>query len=244
MNAVAAVRLFSTGKTAPEILHEFCVERFAQNERERLEEMVGLFDALIDQLWYFAPFAQQSIWFRRLRVPPLLWIFWDTILVNRALRLVFNTFQGTDKSLRKQDRKQRRLLRRLRTLVEEMPVREADLEMAVDTFGLLAHLRKFYLGKAGKKRERKIRAEVGEYRQRYPHGFTVECDFTPFSIRWMTTGLFFSIFMRTEPRYRRFDRFLLIPLTGWMFPLIKRRQRRRIPDIAERQAAGLEIFFR
>lgn len=38
--------------------------------------------------------------------------------------------------------------------------------------------------------------------------------------------------------------FDLIPLTGWIFPLIKCWQHKRIPEIAKRQAAGIEIFFR
>lgn len=244
LNTIAAVRLFTTDKPAQDVLSEFCAERFGKQDSEKIKEMVDLFDTLIDRLWYFAPFAQQAVWFRRLRVPPLLWIFWDTLLVNRALRLVFSTFQGNDKSLRQEDRKQRKVLRRLRKLTEDCAVETKDLAMAVDTFDLLFQLRKFYLGKAGKKRERKIKAWVNEYREKYPQGFEVECDFAPFRIRWITTGLFFSIFMRRQARYRVFDRVLLIPLTGWMFPLIKSWQRRRIPDVAERQAAGLEIFFR
>lgn len=244
LNAIAAVELFSGEKTAQDILHTFCAERFAQVDTELMVEMVSLFDTLIDQLWYFAPYAQQPLWFRRLRVPPLLWIFWDTILVNRALRLLFNTVQGSGDELRRRDRKLRSVLRRLRKLVKELAVDDHDLVMAIDTFDLILVLRRFYLGKAGKKRERKVKKRAQAYRQKNPQGFAVECDFAPFRIRWITTGLLAAIFMRRQARYRLFDRLLLIPLTGWLFPVVKRWQRCRIPDIAERQAVGLEIFFR
>jgi hypothetical protein len=105
-------------------------------------------------------------------------------------------------------------------------------------------LRRFYLGKAGQKREEKVCTRLKKYHHKHPNGFLVECDFSPFRIRWITTGLFFGIIMRNQSRYRLLDRFLLIPLTGWMFPLVKRWQRHRIPDLAERQAVGLEVFFR
>jgi hypothetical protein len=244
LNTVAAVQLFSSEKTAEEILREFCSQRFADSDTEKLVALVQLFDSLVDHLWYFGPFARRSIWFRRLRVPPLLWIFWDTVLVNRALRLVLNTFHGDGKELRQKDKAQRLELRRLKNLVAELGVEQQDLQMAVDTFRLLIVLRRFYLGKAGKKREKKIKARLKDYRQQHPHGFAVEYDFAPFHIRWITTGLFFGFFLRRKPAYRVLDRLVLIPLTGWMFPLVKRWQRKRIPEIAERQAAGLEIFFR
>ncbi|SHJ17147.1 hypothetical protein SAMN02745165_01684 [Malonomonas rubra DSM 5091] len=244
LNTVAALQLFSSEKPADEILDDFCRERFVNTDPAKLVEMVKLFDSLIDHLWYFAPFAQRSVWFRRLRVPPLLWIFWDTVLVNRALRLVLHAFQENPKELRQKDKEQRVVLRELKKLVAELEVEKKDLAMAVDTFSLLIVLRRFYLGKAGKKREKKIKTKLKAYRQKHPQGFDVECDFAPFHIRWITAGLLFSIFLRRKPSYRAFDRFLLIPLTGWMFPLVKRWQRHRIPDIAERQAAGVEIFFR
>ncbi|SEA27576.1 hypothetical protein SAMN05660420_01690 [Desulfuromusa kysingii] len=244
LNTITAVRLFSSNKTADEILDEFCQQRFAGANPDTIVEIVSLFDLLIDQLWYFVPFAQTSLWFRRLRVPPLLWIFWDTILVNRALRLVFKTFQPNAKVLRQKDRELRKVLRRLDQLVKELPSKEQNLRLGIDTFTLIINLRRFYLGSAGKKRERKVKEKIKAYRQKYPRGFAIECDFAPFHIRWITSGLLFSFFMRKQARYRWLDRLLLIPLTGWMFPIIKRWQRRRIPDIAERQAAGLELFFR
>ncbi|NCP02001.1 MAG: hypothetical protein GW861_01325 [Deltaproteobacteria bacterium] len=244
LNAFAALQLFSSEKNAEEILREFCRQRFAAADSDKLVEVVELFDGLIDHLWYFTPFARRSLWFRRLRVPPLLWIFWDTVLVNRALRLVFQAFQENGKEARQKDKAQRLVLRRLKILLTELETEKLALSMATDTFSLLILLRRFYLGKAGKKRQKKIETRLKAYRQQYPQGFTIECDFAPFRLRWITTGLFFSVFIRRKPGYRLFDRLLLIPLTGWMFPLIARWQRNRIPEMAKRQAAGVEIFFR
>ena len=244
LNTIAAVELFSSQKTAEEILRDFCLERFADADPEKMMDIVSRFDRLIDQLWYFAPYAQRSIWFRRLRVPPLMWIFWDTILVNRALYLFFSAFQDNGKDLRRQDRELRTELRQLKKIIAELPEEEQDLRLGIDTFALIIALRRFYLGKAGKKRERKIKARVKKYHDKYPQGFVIECDFAPFHIRWVTTGLLFGFFLRQQANYRLLDRFLLVPLTAWIFPLIKRQQQRRIPEIAKRQAVGLELFFR
>lgn len=244
LNTVATLQLFTSAKNADEILREFCQQRFKQENQAILIELIQLYDKLIDQIWYFVPFARQSLWFRRLRVPPLLWIFWDTILVNRALRLVFRTFMDNSKEVRINDKLLRSEIRQLHNLTKKLNQSPEQLGLAADTFELLYALRRFYLGKAGSKREKKVCTRLKKYHHKHPNGFLVECDFSPFRIRWITTGLFFGIILRNQSRYRLLDRFALIPLTGWLFPLVKRWQRHRIPDLAERQAVGLEVFFR
>ena len=244
LNAVTALRLFRSDHSADHILRQFCRERFAGMDAEKLVDLVFRFDRLIDQLWYFAPFARKELWFRRLRVPPLLWIFWDTIIVNRALWVLFRTYLEEVGTIRSTDKELRDQVRELRSLVKELGIEGPDLTLGVDTFRMLYTLRRFYLGKGGRKREKKIRLRLDKYRKKHPEGFQVECDFSPFHIRRITTGVLFGVLMRQRPGYRLFDLVFLVPLTGWMYPFFKRWQRHRIPDLAERQALGLELFFR
>jgi hypothetical protein len=211
---------------------------------DQVIELVNLFDQLIDDLWYFKPFAARSLWFRRLQVPPLLWIFWDTIIVNRALRLVVRTYMDKPEMVIERDRQHRQQIRRLRQLIDTVGIEQQGLKLGADTLRMLYTLRRFYLGKGGRKREKKIATRLTKYRKKHPDGFLVECDFTPFHIRWITAGILFSLLLRQRARYRWFDRLILVPMTGWMYPLLKHWQRNRIPELAERQALGLELFFR
>ena len=244
LNAISAYQLFSSNQSAQQILSAFCQQRWPQVDQKQLLELVNLCDQLIDELWYFKPFAEKSLWFRRLRVPPLLWIFWDTIIVNRALRLVVRTYVDEPGAVKERDRQQREQIRRLRVLINNVGVEREGLLLGADTLRMLYTLRRFYLGKGGAKREKKIHARLEKYRHKHPQGFLVECDFAPFHIRWVTAGLLFGLLLRQRARYRWFDRLVLVPMTGWMYPLLKRWQRHRIPELAERQALGLELFFR
>ncbi|MFO7765236.1 MAG: hypothetical protein R6V33_02245 [Pelovirga sp.] len=244
LNTRAAIELFTTTRPAATILRQFCRERFSEQDAEIMIEIVEIFDRLVDRLWYFAPFARRQIWFRRLRVPPLLWIFWDTILVNQPLRLMFRTYLNSPAEIRNDDREERQLIRRLRLLIKQLSVEQEDLTLGVDTLRLLYSLRRFYLGKAGKKRIIKISARIERYRNKYPQGFIIESDYSPFRIRWITAGVLFALLMRSNPDYRILDRTLLIRLTGLAFPLLQRFQQQRIPELADRQAGGLDLFFR
>ncbi len=244
LNTRAAIELFTTTRPAATILRQFCRESFPENDAEKMVEIVDIFDRLVDRLWYFAPFARRQIWFRRLRVPPLLWIFWDTILVNQLLRLMFRAYLESPAEIRHDDREERQLIRRLRLLIKQLSVERAELTLGVDTLRLLYSLRRFYLGKAGKKRIIKISARIERYRNKHPQGFLIESDYSPFRLRWITAGALFALLMRSESDYRILDRTLLIRLTGLAFPLMRRLQHQRIPELAERQAGGLDLFFR
>ena len=244
LNTRAAIELFTTNRAAASIMRQFCRERFSEQEAEIMIEIVEIFDRLVDRLWYFAPFARRQIWFRRLRVPPLLWIFWDTILVNQPLRLMFRAYLDSPTEIRNDDREERQLIRRLRLLIKQLSVEQADMTLGVDTLRLLYSLRRFYLGKAGKKRITKISARIERYRNKHPQGFLIESDYSPFRLRWVTAGALFALLMRSSPDYRILDRTLLIRLTGLAFPLLRRFQQQRIPELAERQAGGLDLFFR
>lgn len=244
LNTRAAIELFTTSRAAASILRQFCRERYNEVDAEIMIEVVEIFDRLVDRLWYFAPFARRQIWFRRLRVPPLLWIFWDTILVNRPLRLMFRAYLDSPGDIRNDDREERQLFRRLKTLLGELSQPRPDLIMGMATMRLLYSLRRFYLGKAGQKRVTKISARIERYRAKHPQGFIVEHDYSPFRLRWITARALFGLLMRSDPDYRFLDRTLLINLTGWAFPLMRRLQQERIPELAERQAGGLDLFFR
>lgn len=244
LNTGAAIKLFTTNRAAASIMRQFCREQFSEQDAEIMIEIVEIFDRLVDRLWYFAPFARRQIWFRRLRVPPLLWIFWDTILVNQPLRLMFRAYLDSPAEIRNDDREERELIRRLRLLIKQLSVEQAELTLGVDTLRLLYSLRRFYLGNAGKKRITKISARIERYRNKHPQGFLIESDYSPFRLRWITAGALFALLMRSNPDYRVLDRTLLIRLTGLAFPLLRRFQHQRIPELAERQAGGLDLFFR
>ncbi len=244
LNTRAAIELFTTNRAAASIMRHFCRERFNEQDAEIMIEIVDIFDRLVDRLWYFAPFARRQIWFRRLRVPPLLWIFWDTILVNQPLRIMFRAYLDSPAEIRNDDREERQLFRRLKTLIGKLSQPQTDLTMGADTLRLLYSLRRFYLGKAGKKRIAKISARIDRYRINHPQGFIIEHDYSPFRLRWITTGALFGLLMRSQSDYRLLDRTLLIRLTGWVFPLLRRRHQHHIPELAERQAGGLDLFFR
>lgn len=244
MNSYITIQLFQTKKSHIELAREFLSKQFPGKNPDSLLKLVSLFDELIDTVWYFEEYASREIWFRRLRVPPLLWIFWDTILVNRGLRFFMRAFFKAPEIVRESDKSKREKLKRIETIATKLALPEELWHCGVDTFDLLISIRHYYLGRGSEQREMRVLRKIAQYREKHPKGFQVEADFSPFHIRWITAWILFSILLRDRSEYRFLDRVLLIPLTGWLFPLFKQFQKNRFPELANRQAIGIELFFR
>lgn len=244
MNSYITVQLFQTDRDHKEITKEFLQNKFPNKAPEQFFEIVTLFSDMIDSVWYFEEYASQQVWFRRLRVPPLLWIFWDTILVNRGLRFFMRAFFKSPEIVRESDKEKRQKLKRIETIATELELPDELWRCGIDTFDLLISIRHYYLGKGSEQREMRVLRKIAQYREKHPRGFQVEADFSPFHIRWITAWILFSILLRDRAQYRLLDRAILIPLTGWFFPLFKQFQKNRFPELANRQAIGMELFFR
>lgn len=244
MNVSAVIRLFRFGESAEHILKSEIEKRFESTQLSAVETYVHLCEELIESLWYYKPYAQNERWFRRLRFPPLLWIFWDTILVNRAIRKLFRHMTPDKEKQKLEDKLQKKIIKELMTVGEEAGIESEELLLTVETFKLVYGVRKFYLSGAGKKAKRRLQARVKGYQKKCPHGFKVEVDLAPFRLRWITSDFLFALLLREHAHYRLLDRFILVPVTGWIFPLFKKWQQKKFPAIAEKQAVGIELFFR
>ena len=50
--------------------------------------------------------------------------------------------------------------------------------------------------------------------------------------------------LRRHSHYRVMDQFATLRLLAWLYPLIRRLQRRLVPDFANQTAMGLDTVFR
>jgi hypothetical protein len=88
LNTYACARLFQDGWTAEEAVKGFCSELRPDLDWHEMVALLRDADRVVERLWYLPEYSSQSLYFRRIRIPPLLWIFWDTILINHTLRKV------------------------------------------------------------------------------------------------------------------------------------------------------------
>ncbi len=88
LNTEAVITVFRDGRPA-----DSAVENLLGAERAGAAlELVDHADTVIRELLYIRDFARQKLFFRRVRIPPLLHVCWDSLFINHGVRKVMAHF--------------------------------------------------------------------------------------------------------------------------------------------------------
>jgi hypothetical protein len=244
INAYVTIKLFAEGQTADCAVRGFCQSRMPGCDGAKLQELLRLSEMVMKRGWYIPGFSSRCFFFRRTRVPPLLWIFWDTIIINHALRKILRSFVPDKKEAIREGYRVLSQIKEMRRLAGElgMPLESLDFQYA--TFKVLAQAREYFLGRWDPRLPNRIERLAREYEERYPAGFHIERDFSPLHIRRSVIRLAVQLLLRNRGPYRFLEQTLLVRLSGWVYPFVKKYHRNRLPDIAQKQTMGFQTLFK
>ncbi len=244
LNTSVALRIFKDGMSAEDAAVVFAQEHLQPGDPREFVTLLRLTDQVIKELWYIPEFAQHRMYFRRTRVPPLLWVFWDTIVINHAMRKIIRRFVHERKEAIHDGYRMLHKIRTMKEIAARFGIDQQYFELQYDTFRILATAREYYLGPWDVQVARTIERLAAEYRTKYPNGFHILCDFSPVRFKkWMIKTIFW-LSLRPHPHYRALDRYFLIRFASLIYPLVNWWQRRGLPEFAREQAMGIQVLFR
>ena len=91
INAFVCVQLFRDRVDAAE-----AVRRYAKAHGilapEALLQLLTLSEQVVKELLYLPEYARQQLFFRRVRIPPLLAVYWNTLFINHSIRKLMRYF--------------------------------------------------------------------------------------------------------------------------------------------------------
>jgi hypothetical protein len=198
----------------------------------------------VKELLYLPEFSRKTLFFRRTRVPPLLWVFWDTIIINHTLRKFLRRFVRERREAISDGYRALYRIREIRRLCESCGMDTASIDFMYDTFHMLAVAREYLIGKWDPSLLQRVERHASEYRRKHPNGYHVEYNFSPVRVRKMIIKAIFRTCLRSRPAYRIFDKVFFIRFSGLVYPLLNRWQKRRLPDFAREQAMGVQVLFK
>jgi hypothetical protein len=129
---------------------EQAVEAFAKErglgDPLALLQLLRFSDEVIQELLYVEEFARRKLYFRRVRIPPLLQVYWGNIFISHSIKKVLKYFvQDPEAALRSAMRCLERL-EQMKALAERAGVPVADIEYMAGHFssagagaGILLH---------------------------------------------------------------------------------------------------------
>jgi hypothetical protein len=242
LNTWVSLRLFKHGESA-----ETAVEAWAEHNGcagAPLIELLALSDEVIRELLYVDDFAAQKIFFRRLRLPPLLYVFWDHVLVNHTMRKILRCFVEDGQAKIDQGYAALEKIREMQELAASHGLPDDGLELQYDTFQILAVAREYFFGPFDEAVTERLHALVSRYKDRHRVRYSIHLDFRDVRIKRRHLRLILGILLRDKRGYRVVDWAVNISLLGLLHPVIKRIGRRYFPDFAHSQAMGIDVVLR
>lgn len=244
INTFVTLRLFKHGELVEEaISHLPNVEKPAS-----LIELLRLSEEVIIELLYLPEFAHRRLYFRRVRIPPLIGVYWHNIFVSHSLKKMLSDFVEDGEACIRAGYAAMAKIKRMRTLALECHLPEEDIEYMEYTFGVIALAREYFFRPFDEDIRKRLEKAKKKYKKRYPKGsrfrYTVKLDFNPFRLNRRYFRMFFHYLVRQSPSYRFVDKIIGLRLLSIAYFVLKRSRPKMVPKIARKSAMGIDAVFK
>ncbi|MGE4560933.1 MAG: hypothetical protein AB7E77_12090, partial [Desulfobulbus sp.] len=247
INAFVTLDIFARRSSAGEAVERYCRQQGIEKV-EAVWELLRLSESAVKELLYIPEYAQEQLFFRRVRIPPLLSVYWNTIFINHSMRKLMRHFVGDSEACLSQAQAALEEIGRMRMLADEAGLPVADIDFMAETFTLLALAREYYFLPYSDELKTRLKSARKDYKKRYPPGsrsrYKVKLSFKPFRLRRRYLGWLLALLLRRQRGYRIIDRLLLLRLLAVTYRLLHASRPGLIPKFARKRAMGLDTVFK
>lgn len=214
-----------------------------------LLELLRLSDEVIKELLYTEEFARQKLYFRRVRIPPTLQVYWGNIFISHSVRKLLRHFVQDPETALRSAARCLDLLDRMKTLARDCGLPEEDIAYMKDTFEILALAREYYFLPFTEEIQQRLREAKSAYKKKYPKRglrarYRIKMDFKPLLLNRRHLSWAVGLLMRRRRGYRMIDRIVTLNLLSLVYRVIASRRPHWIPQFARESAMGVDVVFR
>ena len=245
INCSVAIRIFKHGESAQEALKHHA-KKGNISSQEALTELMDLSEEAICNLLYAKEFASQKLFFRRVRIPPLLGVYWNNIFINHSTRKLARHFILDTEVAIKQTKDVLESFYRMKELAEQCGFPSEDIEFMQDTFQLLALAREYCLLPFSDEIRKRIKEHKRAYKKRWPkrQRYRIKVDYSPLRVRRKHLSWLFDLAFRKRRGYRIVDHLFTLHLLGFAYRMIVKRKPNIVPKFARESAMGIDVVFK
>lgn len=244
INTWVTLRLFRDNTDVAGAVADWCEANGFAAHAYDIQRLLQLSHEVIRELLYMDDFSSTKLFFRRLRLPPLWWVYWDQIMIGSAISRVMDCFvRDGRRQIRLADAALEKLAR-MHELAARCGLPAADIEFQRDTFEILAAARAYFFLPTHPAREHRIRELATAYAAKHPdRHYEIRLDFTPAKLGRRTIARAIKLLLRRQRGYRILDRIITLRLLAWLYPILRRRTS-LFPDFASERAMGIDTVFK
>lgn len=242
LNTAAAITVFKHRKPADSAVEELLGERRAKAALELLEHA----ETVIRGILYIGEFARRKLFFRRVRIPPLLHVYWDSLFINHAVRKLMRHFTADHGQAVTEAESAAGLFPRMISLAREAELPADDVEHMRDFLHLVLLARRYYFLPYDEALAVEVRAAKVIYKQRWPRNrrYRIRVSFAPFPLKRLTLAMASRFLLRSRRGYRWLDRLLILHLSGPVYRALRRCDGSAMPKFLRKSAMGVDTLFK
>ncbi len=244
INTFVALRLFKHGELAAEALsHLPGISNYAA-----MIELLRLSEEVVIELLYLPDFARSKLFFRRVRIPPLIGVYWHNLFISHSIKKLASHFVEDGEACIRSGYAAMAKIRRMRTLALQCNLPEEDIEFMEYTFGIIALSREYLFRPLDDEIKERLEYVKAAYKKKYPRGnryrYAVKMDFSPFKFNKRIMGMFFTYMTKKQPGYRLIDKIVGLRLLSIAHVFLKRSRPRLVPKFSRKSAMGIDAIFK
>lgn len=245
LNVSVLIRLIRDGETVEQAIEEVTHGRNAPG----LLELLRASDTAVREILYIEEFARQKLFFRRVRIPPLLHVFWDCIFINDGSRRIMRHFVADPERALRSGEAAYAVFARMRELADELGFGAEDVAFMADTFALLLLARRYYFADDARGLEQEILEAKAAYKRRWPRAhrqrYRIRTSFEPLQIHGRTLRWLLAVVIRRRRGYRTvLDHLVTLRVLAWIYWLFRAGRPKALPKLARKTAMGVDALFR
>jgi hypothetical protein len=232
------------GASCEQAVTQFCQRFYPDIAVQPFLQFLRLADEVVANLLYIRELAERKLFFRRLRVPPLLHVFWDQLLITPWMRALLRCMVTDHRRAIAEGWAALHTLNLMQQLATAHRLPQLGLQLQYDTFELLATAREYFFGEVTPALQDRLRALQQRYRTTYRWRYTVQTS----AASGMAHSRYFPVLLRCVLRqqrgYRLIDHLLILTLPTLVYPLLRRWYSRLLPPSTRTHGMGLEVVLK
>ena len=243
INAHVTFKIFAEGASVEKALRAWS----GGQHIDKLTELFQLSDEVINELLYIREFASLKLFFRRVRIPPLMGVYWNSIFVNHSLRKILGHYVRDPQASVREARRAYSRFARMRELAAACGLPVDDIVYMERTFEILLLAREYFLLPYDDDIRQRLKTAKRAYKKAYPKGsrprYAVRLNFKPFRVRRRFVSWSLAIALRQRRGYRLVDNLFTLHLLSLVYHAFKRARPDWIPKFARKSAMGIDTIF-
>ncbi|MEO1618925.1 MAG: hypothetical protein AAFV88_23950, partial [Planctomycetota bacterium] len=242
LNTCTLARLWQ-GKTCEQAIDEFVQSSLPEVPVDALIDFLRRSEIVIKDLLYVRELAQRQLYFRRLRLPPQLFVYWDRILVDPMIKKALSCLVRDHSAAIEQGHRALAELQEMIAIAESNKIPTRGLKLQLATFEIIATARDYFFSddeQAGVQ----LQQLKTRYKKRFKRNYSVFINLDAARVHRVPIRWILPLMVRERSSYRILDQVLTVRLLGLLYPLARRFRHRIGPKFASQQAMGLDTLLK